>query len=545
MSTPHQPGPATAPESTRTQRVWFAVAALLAVYAILAWLQRAPSITAANDDAEYLLLGHALAQGSYRNLYVVGHPFQAQYPPGFPALLAALGSVFGFRLWLFQAVNISCVILSLGLLFDVVRHRWSERFALVLLALLVINPSLVSRGGLLMSEAPYMALAMVPLWVTVRRPASGKWLAVAAVAAVAASLTRSIGVTLIAAMLLYLLLERRWRGALGLLTLALVTVGSWIGWTMQLPGSTGRSYVADSVAGYETSGGLLGTILTRLTTNVPQYLIRGIPFHLPVFTIPGTPIDNIMWVSVVTVLGLVGVTVIWLRWRVAALYLVSYLGLVAIWAWTLSRYLIPIVPLIVLAVLAGANEVRTRWWPRGGLALAGVVVALIALQSLRENAPRTRIALGCGRSAPLVDPACFNPDQMALFAGAKYAAGSLPGSAAILAAKGATFSYYSDREVLYVDDTPVGSPDLLDLVRAKGVYYVFLGRNFGTEWAAMAHNLLQHCGRLKLVRSFPPHSHLFQVLPTVAKDPSSPACAALADYVAFDSDVAAEPPLWW
>src|SRR5262245_59531221 len=94
-----------APVAAGDSRPWLVVAAtMVMLHLVLAWLRRAPSLTTMNDDAYYILLARALRAFEYRELFIVGSPIHAQYPPAYPAVLALISALFGERYDLFLAL---------------------------------------------------------------------------------------------------------------------------------------------------------------------------------------------------------------------------------------------------------------------------------------------------------------------------------------------------------------------------------------------------------------------------------------------------------
>ena len=66
---------AAAPGYFRTSAGQWTIAAIfLAVFVALAWLQRVPSLTTANDDATYVLLARSLRDGGFNSIQLVGAP---------------------------------------------------------------------------------------------------------------------------------------------------------------------------------------------------------------------------------------------------------------------------------------------------------------------------------------------------------------------------------------------------------------------------------------------------------------------------------------
>jgi hypothetical protein len=226
---------------------------------------------------------------------------------------------------------------------------------------------LIAVAGGLRSEPLFLAATAAALaWAGQPRRTG---LAIAAV--LIAALTRSIGVTVVAALIATWWLLGRRRAAVGLAIAAAVTVGPWLGWTMMAPNQyAGRSYIADfqlsrrpgSMAmpaapgapvssapspmpvppstarpdsspsstappeGATRSGeaappagpapsakplGFLALLGLRVVHNAETYAARGVPDALALPRTNSTDLDNWAWLAVIVIGGAVGL------WRLA------------------------------------------------------------------------------------------------------------------------------------------------------------------------------------------------------------------------------------
>ncbi len=187
------------------------------------------------DDAIYLCTAKSLAAGTgYRHIEIPGAPLQTMYPILYPALLAIgflLGPEYPRNLvWLLAPTALAAaglVALSVRYWRDVLAaDRWLVVLAAVLAAL---SPVILSFVRFAMSDLPYGLLALAAVYVVDCQYAKAtdarrrrRWLAIAAILIALSVLTRSIGVTLAAALLVFLVWRRQWRAAgLTLLVLAL------------------------------------------------------------------------------------------------------------------------------------------------------------------------------------------------------------------------------------------------------------------------------------------------------------------------------------
>lgn len=568
--------PLTAPDAPAARVapvVWGTAAGLLALHAALAWYLRSPGIGTGNDDAVYLLLARSLRNWSYADLFYVGAPIESQYPPLYPAFLALLGGLFGEHVTLFIAANVMLSVTALALLFDVVR-RQSPVVALLTLAWMVLNPILVGLAGGVRSEPLCMALTALALWL-LARPASRQEMIWAGAAAIGAALTRSAAITLVAGVGTLWLLRRRW-GAVALLGVSsALTVGSWLAWTViaprQLPG---RSYIADAAytpvseqapdsaprggapsPGKSSPGnaagdsvgapapaadapppapGMLSVLARRIRVNVPAYA-RTFIDSTAVPTVPNTRMDSLGWLLLLTTLGAVGLWGLNRWWPGAVLALILHLLLLAVWPYTLPRYLAPLIPFLALAIFWGAREAETRVRQRlRRPGPANLLPLLLAAGILLGAVPRTVAQLGAAaacRPAAAQPGHCGESVERAFFDATAYIARATPDTARFFTAKEAAFHYYTGRQVVPIYGVvAAGAPELREYLARSGAAYVFLSHLKIDEWA-LARPLLAMCRDIELVRSWGPTTVLLRIS-AVGEPVQQDACAAIQDYAA-------------
>lgn len=501
-----------------TPRVWLAAGGLVALYLVLTWLQHVPAVTTRNDGAVYILLSREIGRFSYAQTWLVGAPVHTLYPPGFPIWLAVVGAVFGERLEVFTAANTLLVAAALVMIFDVVRRKWSTGLGLLVLSVMVLNPSIQSAGARILSEALYMNLSVLVLWATAVKPSGTRWLIVAGVAAIAAALTRSVGITIIAALGIHWLAERRWRELAVFAAASGATVGSWLLWTLLAPNKfIGGNYVVDLALGVET--GPIRAIWQRWIHHAIAYWTREIPWRVPLGVVHGTLVDNLLSVSLMTLLAVLGMVACWNGWRLLVWYMAVYAMLLLSWPWFDGRLLVPIEPL-VLTILLLAVTVSLPWLghlvPR--IALAGLLIGMVG--GLYQRAlPQLKARITCDRTVALDSPTCFTDDQLSLLAGARWVGENIPDSEIILSPKDGVMKYYSRHLVLhpgYVQREGQDDAAFLEAVTDLGVRFVMLDRihPWSRQWIRQV--LTASCRRLRVVRSFPPRSVLFEVLPAGA-----------------------------
>ncbi len=525
-------------DDTRWRHYGQIVAAVaLLWYAVVAWLIRVPVVATRNDDAAYLSLADALKHLTYRDTYLVGAPFHSQYPPGYPALLALLDVLPGDRLSVVHGANILLVILALVAVADVVRTRWSPMLGLAIILVCATNIELSLVAGGVMTEPLYLALSAGALWASVQ-PTHGRSRVMTGLLAIGAALTRSVGLTMVLATGLQWLFQRQWRAVVGFGLAALGSVGLWMVWTIFAPDlPSGRSYIADAVQlsdGYE--GGILGQVGLRLRDNLSLYVPRALPHVLGVPSIPGTLIDNVFWIPTLVVLITVGLAKMARAWPLAVWYVAGYGALIAVWYWADSRFLIPLIPILITAIFVALQVLGLRFAGRRHRLIIGLFVAVLVLTGVVRQVRAVADFAPCRVETPLAALGCFNEAQRTYIAGARYAADALPPNAVVVAAKGAAFGYHAGRKVDPLLRISLSSPNtLLDHLAGAGVEYVFIGRQIPIE-QDLALLLQQVCQDFVLERAFPPFTYLFRFAPEASPEDSRTACDAIRAYIATPWD---------
>jgi hypothetical protein len=526
------PGSAPAHTASRIDtrlslRVVGLVAVILAAHALLAWHLRAWGITTGDDDAGYVLLARSLRGGHYRDLHDALLPVAARYPPGYPALLAIVSLVTGERIGVYVAVSIASSVAALWLLFDGARRTWSVELGVMVLALAAVNPFLIQNAGRVMSEAPFTALVMLSVWAVLRfdDAPSGAWLAGGA--AIAADLTRSAGLPLLAALGLVWLLQKRFKRVVVFAVVTAATCGVWTTWTLVAPNAAERGlYVADAAARGHSDAPIRLAMIDRIVTNAMQYATQFLPAELPLPSVRGTVLDNVIGLAIVAVCLTVGFATLWRRWRVAALFLGLYGVLLVVWAWPIDRFLDPVLPLLFLTLLAGATVLTNRWTVRGWVA-AMVLTVSVGLAALMADRTLAAAERRCDRRNPTASAGCVTEPEIEFFAASRFTAANTSRDAVVVTAKARPFYYYSNRRT--VSSTAImGLPPerLVARMRESSAEYLLL-TSLGFLAPAVRQVAVDACGSFTVVRAFGPTTMLLRLRTDSTEAPGPSACTQL------------------
>ena len=384
---------------------------LTAVLFVIYWFVAARGPRAVGlwqDDAIYVCTAKALATGQgYRHIEIPGQPLQTKYPILYPALLAVgflIDAEYPHNLvWLLAPTALAAaglVTLSVRYWRDVLA---ADRWLLVLAATLAgLSPVLFSFVRFPMSDLLYGLLAVAALYVVDHKHANAKtvsqqrwWLLIAALLVALDVLTRSVGVTLAAALLAVLLWRRQWRHAgLAVLVLALCLapwyvrqglatrangslqsvflVGPDLGYTLWLPGSPGDTARVIVQNSFRTAFGL-----TYFQLALPQQWIQQ-ALAAPSWR---TALLHVLSYLAVLLIGLGFVSSLRPRVRLLHVYAVLYFATMLAWPFEPYRLLIPWTPFVLYFLLSGLrNAARLTFRPlrrTGPIAL--IPVGLIAL----------------------------------------------------------------------------------------------------------------------------------------------------------------------
>ncbi len=182
-----------------------------------------------DDDGIYLIGAKSIAEGSgYRILNLRDEPYQTKYPPLYPAYLSIAwraGSTLQQRLTL--ALFLSWIAFPICVALTWIwlrRHQFAERPAWIITALFALNPYVLFFNANLGSEMQFLVLLLAAILLAERdHPLAGGF------TAGLAYLSRTAGIPLLPAAIVYYLWRRQPRKAV------LFTIGilpAVIGWTL-------------------------------------------------------------------------------------------------------------------------------------------------------------------------------------------------------------------------------------------------------------------------------------------------------------------------
>ncbi|MGQ0766670.1 MAG: ArnT family glycosyltransferase [Gemmatimonadota bacterium] len=513
-----------------SRRAFWAILAIAVGHLVLVWLTRIPGVNWGEDDVGYLLLGQDLRSFHYRELQDVAAPTHARFPPGFPLFIAIFGLPFGDNIDWLLFLGALCTAISIVLVFDATRRVFGEAVGLLTAAVYAIGPASIIDAQRLASEPLFKLLVILGIWALTVRPHAAKFSNIGIFALLGAAMTRTAGVVLLPALILVLLLRREYRRAAVATGAIAAVVGGWMVWTLVAPEAADRRLYT-SVVGLRTEAIVEHTTLAdRVIERLPYLLTEGIPRALAFFTVPGTSVDNAIWLAVLLVTGVTGLVLMIRRWPEAVLVAGAYGAILITYVYLLRRFIHPVAPFILAGMFAGTAWLANRWLPRLRVVALGTLALALSIGPARRAAAELRIAAACDRSDPANDTDCLDRDKRAYLRLAYFVRDSTPPRSLLFGPNERGLYYHSHRLTINQDrGLKEDSTSLGPYLRGRGVTHVAAAVVGPRGWEGF--RLVQKaCRDFDLLRGFDERAFLFSVRASRDSAATTDACSATARF---------------
>jgi hypothetical protein len=308
-----------------------------------------PNVNSDTEDAQILQTGICIT-----------------FPPGWPALLSPLVALFPGNYEVLKSLSFALWLASLVIFYRLFAKRIETPYLEILIALIALNPGMLGISGMVMSEAAYLFFSVLTLylfegWESHQDKAKGSLFLVAfAITALYTQLIRRVGLSILLALIAYLLLSRRFRQA------GSVTVIFFLGMLPQfwLNSQSGGSLISP---GYQSQvfNNSTSTKLEQMWANVQAYSNEMIANSLiPIFGPNITSAldrlgigiaSSLLNVSILLLIA-VGIVLSLKRLRLSEVYVfLLFVGVLTFWnpdvGSAQGRFLIPIIPFLYFYLL--------------------------------------------------------------------------------------------------------------------------------------------------------------------------------------------------
>jgi hypothetical protein len=441
-----------------------------------------PAPHTGGDNAGYVALAHSiLDRGAYLELWTPGEPQHTKYPPVFPLLLAG-AMALGVKGWAgLKAVPFVSTLLVGALSFLWIRGRKGDAVAASVALLVVLADAVLYYSRWILSDPTFLAFTLGALWTLEKGEKEetdnpGLWLLAGFVLVLLAYFTRSAGLPLVVATVLWLILRRGWGGLAIFSAAFLGSAGLW--WWRGLEAG-GSSYAAEFwlLDPYRPELGRVGVtgLLGRMWGNLLAYVTNFIPEGIVGLEGSLLPILGVGLTS----LALLG----WARsFRkgpgLGELFLPLYLGLMLLWpeVWSGDRFALPLFPLLLFYAVSALLWVFQGLKPALRTAILAGGFLLVAVPSLESWAEEAEAAGTCRAMSKGGDPwSCHGPNVQGYVQMAGWAGANLPVGSVVVARKPRIFFVQSSVKALSLPLTT--DPDeFLGLAREGGSRYLMVDR---------------------------------------------------------------------
>ena len=364
-----------------------------------------PKIAQLGDNASYYMLGKALHQGEgYVNISKINKTPNNHYPPGYPAILS-VGMIFSSKFVPLKMLNGLFLLGSVLLLFFLVRKLTeSSLLAFVICLAMLGNYHIQQYSSLLMSEIPFLFFSLLSIFFLIRAEEGDGtlrnpyfWLSL--VSASGAYYIRSLGIAILAGVILYLVIHKKWRYvaayAGGFIILAL----PWFIRSQQLGGgSYTRQLKLINPYRPELGNADFSEFVRRFFDNISRYISTEIPYSIFPHQMPDyqASADFSSWIFGLLIIA-VAIFGLWqikrYRWLLLG-YLLGTFGILMLWpdVWVGVRFMVPVIPFVLMAAFLGTYHLINRITTQAGKTLSPlwlmvpVVFMSVPLATLHDQA---------------------------------------------------------------------------------------------------------------------------------------------------------------
>ncbi len=355
-----------------------------AIFAILAF---DPLPSTIGDNAEFMILGKALA-GGYGYRYI-NHPQlrpATKYPPGFPIMLAGWIKLFSEKIVAMKALIVITFALSILVSFFIANLFLERKMALVATLSIATSWVVVSYSYQILSDVPYTLFSLAGLLFLLRADDSLKAL-IGGGLSIWAYLVRTVGASLVITGIILLVLRKRKKEAIVVLACFVAITALWA-WRNYILTGEGSRYVRllleaqpmNPSAGHVT----FGSLARRVWINLRDYVSIFLPANLlPTLVVGsakgGGPITR--FVGLLIMAGVVvGMVSLRRKARCIVAYVLLYFGVYLVWPeiWRTERFMLPIAPLIAIFFFSGLKRILGYFAVKRRIVTAVCIVLVIS-----------------------------------------------------------------------------------------------------------------------------------------------------------------------
>ncbi len=472
------PGPIASKENISRRRLAVILVAICGIALLAGILSFDDLPSAIGDNAEFVILTRALAEG--QGFRYINHPElrpATKYPPGFPAFLAGWSFVFGDSVTSMKINVLLCFVAAAGFTFLLARRLVGDHLAAIAAFTIAISSSVLEYSHQVLSDVPYMLFSLLAIYLVLTGPKGSRTALAGLVLCIWAYFARTVGASLVFASVVFLLLKSRRKEAVILICGFLAVSGLWAIRNYTAAGEGSRYLkVLFSANPYDPDQGMItfSGLISRVWINGTAYLGSMMPTNiLPTLVRPARDFGEIAMTSLMSVLIIViavfGAIALRKKALLISLYIVFYMMIYLGWpeVWRSERFMIPLAPLLAIYLYAGLRWLLGFFGARG-LAVTVIcgLLALTNLVSLYRYIGRTK---------------GYPAGWVRYFDAAKWIDGNSDEDAVVLCRKPFLFYLYSNRKTIAYPFTRDKNAMREYLLEARPDYIVLEKLSSGTS----------------------------------------------------------------
>lgn len=339
--------------------------AFLIIVAVINFAQLTKWIGIGGDNAQLMMLGKSIYQEhKYSLLNLPGEPAANLYPPLYPVVIAS-------TLFLTQNTHLPNVVIPLKILnlclflaalavfYLYLNQKVNSKYIIATIIILTgLSVQFSPYINEVLTEIPYLFLSILSVYCIDKYLASEfnkKYLYIGILFAILSFYTRTIGIALIASIILLLFFHKKYKEAIKSLLVAGLLIFPWFAYS-SIFGSQ-PSYMEQLMIknpyNMDEGNAHLSDLILRAANNAGYYASQ-IPQAIISLNL-GSPIIYLPLLLIVLVgfLKISGKKIDLLR-----LYIPLYFLILLTWPWTESgRFLIPILPFLIYFFASGYNKI--------------------------------------------------------------------------------------------------------------------------------------------------------------------------------------------
>jgi len=337
------------------------------IYLLLSVLTFDVHLFTGGDNVVYVVLAESIVSGQgYRNIHVAGEPEHAKFPIGFPLILSLLMVFFGRSFIVFKLFVLFTGLVSVYFMYKISecmlgRHAYRLMFAYITI------PLLLEFNHWVLTEIPFLSLSLIAVYCVIQAEKGVKYMYyVAFIAVLFAFLMRTAGISLVVALLVFLLIKKKFSYVGIFLVLFLAAAIPWFLRSTRISehGIYVEQFLLRNPYWLESGRIGVGDLFIRIWNNLINYVLVDMPETMLVLFRSAWAYGIVGFLF--TVAALIGFVRRMKHMPFIALYSVFGLAIVLCWphVWISARFLIPLLPFFIIYWYEGLlwfeNAVRFR-----------------------------------------------------------------------------------------------------------------------------------------------------------------------------------------